>query len=166
MQFGGRPDSRVFVLVSLDLRAHESRHTGIVGIWMFPHLLAAGANAAGALFEPAKSLRASVTEWPVPQDVYHWLPVMVVLSVVWLVSGFIAVTNRETVVLSLQWDAAIRTMMAAVFSGFGGFVIATDQLQYWFVVPGAGAVIDSLATGWLGINNAAQKPYPSQRGTM
>lgn len=139
---------------------------GMLGIWMFPYLLAGGGYAAGALYEPAKSLRTSVTELPIPEDVYLWLLVMVVLSVIWLVAEFINVTNRETVVRSLQWDAAISTVTAALFSGFGGYLIATEQLQWWFVVPWVGAVIDSLTSGWLGINNAAQKPFLSQRGTM
>ncbi len=45
-------------------------------------------------------------------------------------------------------------------------MIAGDHLQWWFVVPWAGAVIVSITSGWLGINNAAQKPFLSQRGTM
>jgi len=91
---------------------------------------------------------------------------MVVLSVIWLVAEFVTMTNRETIVRSLQWDAALSTTTAAVFSGIGGWMIAGDHLQWWFVVPWAGAVIDSITSGWLGINNAAQKPFLSQRGTM
>ena len=73
---------------------------GMLGIWMFPYLLAGAGYAAGALIDGAKSLRTSVMEWPVPQDVYLWLLVMVVLSVIWLVAEFVTVTNRETVVRS------------------------------------------------------------------
>ena len=91
---------------------------------------------------------------------------MVVLSVIWLVAEFVTVTNRETIVRSLQWDAALSAITAAVFSSIGGWMIAGDHLQWWFVVPWAGAVIDSITSGWLGINNAAQKPFLSQRGTM
>jgi len=72
----------------------------MLGIWMFPYLLAGAGYAAGALIDGAKSLRTSVMEWPVPQDVYLWLLVMVVLSVIWLVAEFVTVTNRETVVRS------------------------------------------------------------------
>lgn len=73
---------------------------GLLGIWMFPYLLAGVGDAAGVLIDGAKSLRTSVTEWPVPQDVYLWLLVMVVLSVIWLVAEFSTVTNRVIVVRS------------------------------------------------------------------
>jgi hypothetical protein len=39
---------------------------GLLGIWMFPYLLAGVGDAAGVLIDGAKSLRTSVTEWPVP----------------------------------------------------------------------------------------------------
>ena len=39
---------------------------GLLGIWMFPYLLAGVGDAAGVLIDGAKSLRTSVTKWPVP----------------------------------------------------------------------------------------------------
>ena len=54
---------------------------------------------------------------------------MVVLSVIWLVAEFVTVTNRETIVRSLQWDAALSTTKAAVFSGIAGWMRAGDHLQ-------------------------------------
>lgn len=142
------------------------RGLGLVGIWVFPYLLAGAAYAVGSIFGAARSLRTSVTATDIPSDVYLWLLIMVVLSVVWLVSEFLAVTNRETVVRALQWDAAISTATAAIFSGAAGWFIAEGELEWWFLVPWIAAVIDAFTSSWLGINNAAQKPFLSHRGSM
>lgn len=141
------------------------RGLSFIGIWIFPYLLAGAAYALGGISESARALRTPVTEFPVPPDVYLGLLVMVVLSVVWLVAEFMTVTSRETVVRALQWDAALSTLTAAFFSGAAGYMIASGSLPWWFVVPWIAAVIDSITSSWLGINNAAQKPFMSPLGS-
>jgi len=143
-----------------------SRRTVILGIWLFPYALAALAYFGGVFYEPAAVLRTHVLIWPIPQEVYGWLLLMVLLSVVWLVGEFFTVTSRDTVVAALQADAVISAMTAIVFTGFAGWFIGRDTLEWWFVVPWAASVIDALTSCWLGINNAAQKPFLSRRGTQ
>jgi len=90
---------------------------------------------------------------------------MVLLAAVWLVGEFFSVTSRETVVAALQWDAVISALTAIIFTGWGGWLIGTETLEWWFIVPWGAAVIDALTAAWLSINNAAQKPFMSSRGT-
>jgi hypothetical protein len=141
------------------------RKTALFGLWMFPYLLAAGAYFGGHLYEPAKVLREQVLVWPIPQAVYGWLLLLVLLSAVWLVGEFFSVTSRETIVAALQWDAVISSLTAIIFTGWGGWFIGTETLEWWFIVPWGAAIIDALTAAWLTINNAAQKPFMSSKGT-
>jgi hypothetical protein len=143
-----------------------TRRGGIVVIWLFPYLLTAGAYYAGSVYEPAAALRTPVLQWPVPQAVYGALLVLVLIAVAWLIGEFFSVTSRETVVAALQLDAVFSTATAILFTGVAGWLIGTEQLQWWFIVPWMATVIDALTAAWLGINNAAQKPFMSQKGTV
>ena len=134
--------------------------------WTFPFILAAAAYLIGTHYEPASSLRTSIMSWPVSQSVYLWLLVFVLIAIVWLVSEFIFVANRETVVTALQYDLAISTIIAFMFTGYGGWLLGNDRIEWWFIVPWAATIIDALTGGWLSINNAAQKPFLSKRGTF
>lgn len=135
-------------------------------IWLFPYVLAALAYLAANFYGPAASLKQSVFEFPIPPGVYLWLLLMVIAAGVWLVGEFISVTSRETVVSALQMDAVFSTLTAILFTGFAGYFIGTDTLQWWFVVPWAVTVIDAVTAAMLSVNNAAQKPFLSKRGTI
>ncbi len=134
-------------------------------IWIFPYVLAAGAYLLGTHYAPASSLRAPVFAWPVPQDVYLWLLIFVLASVAWLVGEFISVTNRETVVSALQMDAVFSSATAILFTGLAGYYIGIGTLEWWFIVPWLATIVDSLTAAMLSVNNAAQKPFLSKRGT-
>lgn len=134
-------------------------------IWIFPYALAVTAYLVGTYYGPASSLRASIFTWPVPQDVYLWLLIFVLLSVAWLVGEFISVTNRETVVSALQMDAVFSSVTAILFTGLAGYYIGVGKLEWWFVVPWLATIVDSLTASMLSVNNAAQKPFLSKRGT-
>ncbi|HXF55489.1 MAG TPA: hypothetical protein VNK52_15350 [Hyphomicrobiaceae bacterium] len=142
------------------------RKSAIVGIWIFPYLLAGLAYGLAVFFEPAAALRAPVLVWPVPEAVYGWLLLLVLLAGGWLFAELISVTNRETVVLALQLDAVLSTTTAVLFTGLAGWFLGKGTLEWWFVVPWGATIFDALAAGWLAINNAAQKPFLSQRGTI
>jgi hypothetical protein len=144
----------------------RGRQLSLIGIWLFPYILAAAGYTLGYAYESAAVLRSPVFEWPIPQGVYGWLLLMVLLAGAWLVAEFISVTNRETVVLALQWDAAVSSLTGIVFTGLAGWYLGVGELQWWLVVPWIASVLDALTSSWLGINNAAQKPFLSQRGTM
>lgn len=119
-----------------------------------------------SVFEYADALRLPVFIWPVPAEVYGWLLVMVIASSAWIVGAFLAVTNRETIIFVLQADAFVSSLTAMIFSGFAGWQFGASGLQWWLVVPWLAAVLNALLSAWLGINNAAQKPFLSQQGTM
>ncbi|KAB2943487.1 MAG: hypothetical protein K8F92_13895 [Hyphomicrobium sp.] len=142
------------------------RRAGIVVIWLFPYLLATGTYFAGAVYEPALALRTPVLQWPVPQPVYGGLLVLLLIAITWLIGEFFSVTSRETVVTALQFDAVFSTTAAILFTGAAGWLIGTGRLEWWFVVPWIATIIDALTAGWLSVNNAAQKPFMSQKGTV
>lgn len=142
------------------------RRVGIFVIWLFPYLLAAGAYFAGSLYEPAAALRANVLKWPIPPAAYGGLLLLVLISIAWLIGEFFSVTSRETVVTALQLDAVLSAIAAILFTGAAGWFIGTGQLQWWFIVPWLATIIDALTAAWLGINNAAQKPFLSKKGTI
>ena len=142
-----------------------ARRAAIVIIWLFPYLLAAGAYFSGSIYEPAIALRTPVLQWPVPEGVYGALLVLVLIAIAWLIGEFFSVTSRETVVAALQLDSVFSTATAILFTGAAGWLIGIGRLEWWFVVPWIATIIDALTAGWLGINNAAQKPFMSQKGT-
>lgn len=144
----------------------RARQVTFLGIWLFPYFLAALAYLGGHFTETGAPLRAPLFSWPIPQDVYGWLLAMVLLSGVWLLGEFISVTSRETVIAALQWDAVVSTLNAIFFSGLVGYYVGVGDLQWWIVVPWLATVIDAMMACWLGLNNAAQKPFLSPRGTM
>jgi hypothetical protein len=143
----------------------STRHLSLIGIWSFPYVLALAAYLAGVFMPSAASLRSPVLVWPVPEALYGWLLLMVILSVAWLIAEFISVTNRDTIVIALQWDAVISLLTAVIFTGMGGWFLGTGSLEWWIVVPWIASTVDAITAAWLGINNAAQKPFLGQRGT-
>lgn len=65
-------------------------------IWLLPYALAAFAYLLGTYVQAANALRESVLPWPVLDDVYDWLLLILVLACGWLVVEFITVTDRES----------------------------------------------------------------------
>jgi hypothetical protein len=98
--------------------------------------------------------------------VYGALLILVLIAIAWVIGEFLSVTSRETVVTALQFDAVFSTATAILFTGAAGWLIGTGRLEWWFVVPWIATIIDALAAGWLSVNNAAQKPFMSQKGTV
>jgi hypothetical protein len=134
--------------------------------WGGPYLMAGLFYAASFMFETASSLRTPISAWPIPDAVYRWLLIMVLLAVVWLIGEFLSVSNRETVISTLQWDAVVSTLTAIAFTGVAGWYFGKGILEWWFVVPWIASICDAVTASWMGINNAAQKPFLSERGTM
>ena len=141
------------------------RKVFIFVIWIFPFFLAGCAYLIGTYYEPASALRSAMLIWPVPQSVYLWLLLLVLVAVAWLVAEFISVTSRETVVAALQLDVIISFLTALIFTGFGGWCVGTNTLEWWLIVPWGATIIDALTAGWLSVNNAAQKPFLSKKGS-
>jgi hypothetical protein len=137
-----------------------------IGLWLFPYLLAASAYGLSFTVESAKSLRTPVFAWHIAPEVYGWLLLLVLLSAIWLIVEFVSVTNRETVVVALQTDAVVSSLTAMVLTGLAGYYIGTTGLEWWLMVPWVTSILDAVISAWLGINNAAQKPFLSPRGTV
>ena len=143
----------------------SARKVALSLIWLFPYILATAAFLLGTYYDPASSLRTNVFVWPVADEVYLWLLLLVVISVAWLVGEFISVTSRETVVSALQMDTVFSGITAMLFAGLGGYFVGVGRLEWWFVVPWVGTTIDAITAAILSVNNAAQKPFLSKHGT-
>jgi len=146
-------------------RMSTLRKVFIFAIWIFPLLLAGFAYLLGTYHEPASALRSAMLAWPVPESVYLWLLLLVLVALAWLVAEFISVTSRETVVTALQLDVIVSFLTALVFTAYGGWCFGTDALEWWLIVPWGATIIDALTAGWLSVNNAAQKPFLSKKGS-
>lgn len=138
----------------------------LLSLWLVPYVLAGGAYGLSYVFESAEALRSLVFAWPIEPDIYGWLLLMVLLSGAWLIGEFVTVTNRETIVLALQSDAVVSALTAMIFTGMVGWQVGTTGLQWWLVVPWVASILDAMISAWLGINNAAQKPFMSHRGSI
>jgi len=138
---------------------------GLIFKWGGPYLLAGLFYAASYMFESATSLRTPILDGPVPESVYRWLLVMVLLAVGWLIVEFLSVSNRESTTAALQSDAVVSSLSAIVLTGIAGWFLGKGTLEWWFLVPWIASIFDAVTASWMGINNAAQKPFLSQRGT-
>jgi len=143
----------------------RTRRIGLYIVWCFPFVLAAAGYLGGTYYPAAADLRAPVFAWPVPPEVFGWLLAMVLAAVVWLFTQFLLVTSRETVVRALQFDATVSTLTAVAFTGYAGWSLGAATVEWWLVVPWLTSIVDALLTGWLGINNAAQKPFFGDTGS-
>ena len=144
----------------------RGRHFRLFGIWLFPYGLALFAFAVSFVAPFGDALRSPVFAWPVRQDVFGWLLLMVIAAGAWFLYEFSSAADRETIVVELQIDATISTTTACLFTGLAGFLAGRSGLEWWLVVPWAASIIDGITSAWLAINNAAQKPFLSDSGTM
>lgn len=144
----------------------RGRHFKLFGIWLFPYALAAFALALSYLTTSADALRSPVFAWPIEQEVFGWLLVMVIGSGAWFIFEFSSAANRETIVVELQIDSAISTLTACVFTGVACFFIGHSRLPWWIMVPWLASLVDGVTSAWFAINNAAQKPFLSDSGVM
>lgn len=143
----------------------NTKKLSFLGNWLFPYVLAGSAYALGTFTEFASSLRSSVMVWPLPDDIYGWLLLMFLLTAIWLLSEFLTITNRETIVIALQWDGLVSQMNAVLFSLVCGWCLGANRLEWWIIIPWMASLVDAALTSWLGINNAAQKPFLSKQGS-
>src|SRR3989338_6503735 len=76
-----------------------------------------------------------------------------VIVVIWLGSEIVTITDRNTPASYLQWDDFISLIVALAITSF-----VRANWEWWFFFPCVRAVVDSILSGFLAINNAAQKP--------
>ena len=122
--------------------------------WAFPLLML----GVGYWIPP---LRAPV-EIPASNGLWASVVISLILVVIWIISEVITVTNRTTPTRHLQWDDLLSLILALAVTLWGGWLISRG-LEWWLIIPWLGAVIDAGLSGWLGINNAAQKPLVEQQ---
>lgn len=146
--------------------SNRGRHFKLFGIWLFPYGLAIFALALSYMTSAADALRSPVLAWPVEQEVFGWLLIMVIVTGVWFLFEFSSAANRETIVVELQIDAAISTLTACIFTGVAGVYVGYSSLAWWIMVPWLASLVDAVTSAWFAINNAAQKPFLSDSGTM
>lgn len=89
-----------------------------------------------------------------------WLALVISGGVVfvWLLAEIITVVDRNTKVFHLQWDDFSSLAIALVLTEWHGRLVNAGSLEWWFILPWLGAIIDGILSGFLAINNAAQKP--------
>ncbi|MBC7836945.1 hypothetical protein H7X87_04195 [Acetobacteraceae bacterium] len=87
------------------------------------------------------------------------------LALLWLIGDFIVISNRDTLTGRLQINALISSIFALIMLGCTVWMYRGEELGWWLVVPTMAAVVDSLLTTFLAINNADQKnPTDIHRG--
>lgn len=84
-----------------------------------------------------------------------------VVLVIWLIAEIMTTTDRNTPISHLQWDDFASLVIALAMTFFAGW--QQGDIQWWLVFPWFGAVVDAVLSGYLAINNAAQKPLVSQQ---
>lgn len=117
---------------------------------MFPFAMA----AVGYLIPP---MRVSVG---MPDSNGLWLSIVIelVIAGIWIASEMFTMSDRNTTVRYLQWDDGISLAVALVMAIWFGWLLKGGDVQWWFVIPFVAAVFDAFFSGYLAINNAAQKP--------
>lgn len=121
--------------------------------WVIPFVIMAGSYY---LFPPLRAVIAY--DGNVPHDVAWGLLASLAAVGFWLGYEMWFAVARKTTVGQLQADGLISTFFAIVLTGIGIRWNTIGTLPYWFVLPWIGSIIDALGSGFLGINNAAQKP--------
>lgn len=117
--------------------------------WAFPLFLLLVGYAIPALRVPIG--------WPDSNTLWALLFASLVLVVIWLGSEIIAVVYRYTTSRELQWDDFISLCVALTVTYIAGW--RRGGMEWWLVFPWIGAVADAILSGFLAINNAAQKPF-------
>ena len=128
--------------------------------WLAPFLI----MAVGYGFFPA--LRSSITwPWLAPIEIWVGIVVQMALLIVWILYEIWYTAHRNTSVTQLQTDAFGDLAIAISLSFFLGASITGGTLHWWFIVPMIGALIDVIQSTTLSINNAAEKPFNSPKGS-
>jgi hypothetical protein len=107
-------------------------------------------------------LRTSVVLNDIPPEVYKWLLGQIILAIAWLLWEFNFAARRTTAVEYLQLDDSVGRLWAVVLTGWSGAMISRGDLPWWFVIPWFAVLLESFFSGFLTINNAAQKPLVQQ----
>jgi hypothetical protein len=128
--------------------------------WVFPLVI----MGVGYVFFP--SLRSPMSwPWDAPPDIWLGICVQLIMMLVWLLYEIWYTTHRNAAVHDLQLDCAVDLVVALALMLVMGATIVAGKLQWWFLAPMIGALIDVFQATLLGINNAAEKPYVSTKGS-
>ena len=140
---------------------HVSVHkTLLVMSWLAPFII------MGVGYAFFSSLRSPMSwPWNAPTEVWLGITLQLALMIVWLGYEIWYTTHRNASVYDLQVDAAVDLGMTLALALVMGVAIHAGKLQWWFIVPIIGAVIDAFQSVLLGINNAAEKPYVPTKGS-
>jgi hypothetical protein len=125
--------------------------------WFFPLILLGISGVIPALQQPIEFDRAPSS------DVYGPLLVLTIIGVVWLTAENIMAASRNTTVRELQRDHIVSLLWATIILTLGGYLLQ-EGLQWFIVVPWFITMADAFLSGYLGINNAAQKPLVESGG--
>ncbi len=139
--------------------AHRSAITLLLS-WLAPAMF----MCIGAGF-PA--LRSEISlPWAASGDIWEGLFVQLVFVFAWIIYEIWYATHRNTSIGQLQADTAGDLTVAFLLLLAGAAWITIDALPWWFVVPMLGSIVDVYLAPVLAINNAAEKPFFSARGSV
>ena len=126
--------------------------------WVWPLII----MCVGYYFFPPMRGYVTLNFANTPHDVFFGLFITLLMVGAWFFYEIWYATSRKTSVAQLQLDGFISTFFGITLTAVGVTLINQNALPYWYVLPWFGTVIDALASGLLGINNAAQKPIIQQ----
>ena|SRR3989344_2672251 len=125
--------------------------------WAFPFILLAVGYLIPAAHVPVG--------WPESGTLWAVIAFSLIAMIIWLWAENLAVVNRYTTSRELQRDDAVSLAIALVLTYVAGELRQAGHLQWWYIIPWLGAVLDSFFAGYLAINNAAQKPFAPHEKT-
>jgi hypothetical protein len=92
-----------------------------------------------------------------PAAIWGAMLALFVLGVIGMTAEIKFLAAASTPKNSLQSDHFLSALIAMVFTGIAGFLMAKGALAWWFVPGLIYSVCDLFASGWLAVNNAFQK---------
>ena len=108
-----------------------------------------------------------VVDWPwnAPANMWAGFTTQLIMMVVWLLYEFWYTSHRNAAVTDLQVDGAVDLAIWSVLLIIVGAMINAHALMWFMLVPILGQGIDTFQAFLMGINNAAEKPYLSPKGS-
>lgn len=145
-----RPSKVVVVIKKFPRALHKAMS---LLAWVFPFIML----AVGYWFP---QLRTAVTwPWSAPAEIWGPLFLIFAITSVWLAFELYYATHRDTSVRQLQADDMISLFGALILTLVAGGLIRGNEIEWWYLIPWGGSIIDAAMSGFLAINNAAQKPF-------
>jgi hypothetical protein len=98
-------------------------------------------------------------------NIWPGLFVQLLFVFFWIIYEIWYATHRNTSIAQLQADAVGDIVVVLLLVIICATVVSNSGPRWWFIVPLLGSIIDVILCPVLGINNAAEKPFFSAKGS-